>query len=113
MKASKVSRSRLGPTSCAALILLLGACGSSWVQITPEGRQVSLATTAQIATCDRIGQANVNAIDNIGFVQRSARQLQEELVSLARNEAGVMGGNRVVAESTIRDGRQSFGVFRC
>lgn len=94
-------------------LLLLAGCGNSWVQLTPEGQRVTLATPAQVTNCGRVGVANVQAIDNIGFVQRSARQLQEELVSLARNEAGMMGGNRVVPESTISDGRQSFGVFHC
>lgn len=93
--------------------LFLSACGNSWVQLTPEGQGVTLATPSQVTQCGRVGVANVNAIDNIGFVQRSARQLQDELVNLARNEAGMMGGNRVVPESTISDGRQSFGIFHC
>lgn len=97
----------------ATTSLLLVACGNSWVQLTPQGQQVQLATTAQISNCQRAGTANVNAADSIGFVQRSARQLQEELVTLARNEAGNIGGNRVVPESTINDGRQTFGIFRC
>tara|TARA_R110002072_G_scaffold142853_1_gene288468 strand:+ start:30159 stop:30491 length:333 start_codon:yes stop_codon:yes gene_type:complete len=91
----------------------LSACSSSWVQLSPQGQQVSLATAAEVTNCTRLGTANVSAADNIGFVQRSARRLQEELVSLARNEAGALGGNRVAPESTINDGRQTFGVFRC
>ena len=91
----------------------LGACSSSWVQVTPEGQGVRVATTQDIASCTRVGTANVNAVDNIGFVQRGAARLQEELISLARNEGGRLGGNRVVPESTIEDGRQTFGVFRC
>ena len=93
--------------------LALGACSSSWVQVTPEGQGVRVATTQDIASCTRVGTANVNAMDNIGFVQRGAARLQEELISLARNEGGRLGGNRVVPESTIEDGRQTFGVFRC
>lgn len=93
--------------------LALGACSSSWVQVTPEGQGVRVATTQDIASCTRVGTANVNAVDNIGFVQRGAARLQEELISLARNEGGRLGGNRVVPESTIEDGRQTFGVFRC
>lgn len=92
--------------------LTLGAC-SSWVQVTAEGQGVRVATTQDIASCTRVGTANVNAMDNIGFVQRGAARLQEELISLARNEGGRLGGNRVVAESTIDEGRQTFGVFRC
>ncbi|MEX0738600.1 MAG: DUF4156 domain-containing protein [Pseudohongiella sp.] len=96
-----------------AIALILAACGNSWVQITPEGERVSLATAADIGNCQRVGVANVNALDSIGFVNRGANRLQEELVSLARNEAGEIGGNRVVPESTIDEGRQTFGIYRC
>ena len=97
----------------AAITLLLTACGNSWVQLSPEGERVSLATAAEIGNCQRIGVANVNALDSIGFVNRGANRLQEELVSLARNEAGDINGNRVVPESTINEGRQTFGIYRC
>ncbi len=97
----------------AGLLMTLAACGNTWVQITPEGRNVQLATAAQVGGCTRVGTANVNALDNIGFVQRGANRLQEELVDLARNEGGRLGGNRVVPESTIDEGRQTFGVYRC
>lgn len=97
----------------AGLLMTLAACGNTWVQITPEGQNVQLATAAQVGGCTRVGTANVNALDNIGFVQRGANRLQDELVGLARNEGGRLGGNRVVPESTIDDGRQTFGVYRC
>lgn len=107
-------KSRVHLLAAAGLLSLLGACGSSnWVQVTPEGSAVSLATTAEVAHCTRIGSANVNALDNIAFIQRGANILQRELVRLARNEGGRLGGNRVVPESVIDEGRQSFGVFRC
>jgi hypothetical protein len=91
----------------------LTGCRTEWVQLTPEGEQVSLASPEEVADCRRLGTTIANAADSIGFVQRSARQLQNELVRLARNEAGLMDGNRIVAESTIADGRQTFGVHLC
>tara|TARA_R100001039_G_C1809570_1_gene82339 strand:+ start:457 stop:780 length:324 start_codon:yes stop_codon:yes gene_type:complete len=94
------------------LIFLASAC-SSWVQLTPAGEQVSLATAAEVTSCRRIGVTNVNALDSIGFVDRGASRLQAELVDLARNEAGEDGGNRIVPESTINEGRQTFGIYRC
>lgn len=105
------SRARL--PVLGVMVLILAACSSSWVQLTPEGQRVSLATAAQISNCRRVGVANVNAIDSIAFVNRGANRLQEELVSLARNEAGEAGGNRVVPESTINEGRQTFGIYQC
>lgn len=100
----------LAALSAAATIT---ACRTEWVQLIPEGEQVSLATPAEVAECRRLGSTTVNGTDSIAFVQRSARQLQEELVRLARNEAGLMDGNRIVPESTIVDGRQTFGVHKC
>lgn len=91
----------------------LMACSSNWVQLTPQAQNVSVATPAQVASCSRVGTANVMATDSIAFVNRSARQLQEDLLRLARNEAGDLNGNRVVVESPINDGRQTFGVYRC
>lgn len=106
--ASSVRRSVLG-----AVALMLAACGNSWVQVTPEGDSVSVATAAEVTNCRRIGVANVNALDSIAFVNRGASRLQEELVNLARNEAGEAGGNRVVPESVINEGRQTFGIYQC
>ena len=39
--------------------------------------------------------------------------MQDELLRLARNEAGSMGGNAIVPESVIEEGRQTFGVYSC
>ena len=47
------------------------------------------------------------------FVPRGSEKVQDELVDLARNEAGVMGGNAIVADSSIEDGRQRFVVYSC
>lgn len=90
----------------------LSAC-ASWVQVTSAGQGVSVATPNQVSACTRLGSSTTNALDGIGFIDRSATRLQEELISLARNEAGDMGGNRIVVESPINEGKQSFGVYRC
>ncbi len=100
--------------SISALSALMLGCGASnWVQLTAPARQVSLALPAQVSSCTRIGTSTANALDKVAFLQRGSQKLQEELVTLARNEAADMGGNRVVAESVIAEGRQTFGVFRC
>ncbi|MEC8859431.1 MAG: DUF4156 domain-containing protein [Pseudomonadota bacterium] len=95
------------------IIAAMTACSSNWVQLSAAGQSVSVVPASEVRNCNRLGTANVNAADNIAFVQRGANTLQEELTILARNEAGAMGGNRVTPESTIEEGRQTFGVFRC
>lgn len=100
------------------IVTIIGICAlasacSSWVQVTPAGRLVSVATPSEVSSCTRVGSSTANALSRIAFVQRGSEMLQEELISLARNEAGDMGGNRVVVESPISEGKQTFGVYRC
>ncbi|MDX1491864.1 MAG: DUF4156 domain-containing protein [Pseudohongiellaceae bacterium] len=98
--------------SLTIIASLLTACGS-WVQVTSAGQNVSVASPSEVSNCTRIGSSTSNALDKIGFIDRSGNKLQEELINLARNEAGDMGGNRIVIESPISEGTQSFGIYRC
>lgn len=102
----------LKPALLISLCTVLGACGS-WVNVTSAGRLVSVATPAQVSNCERVGSSTTNALSKIVFVERGTAKLQKELLDLARNEAGDMGGNRIVVETPITDGRQSFGVYLC
>jgi hypothetical protein len=90
----------------------LSACGN-WVNLTAAGRLVTVATPTEVTSCRRIGTSTANALSEIVFVERGSSKLQAELIDLARNEAADMGGNRIVVESPITDGRQSFGVYSC
>lgn len=97
--------------SLSLLSLTLTAC--TWVQLTSEGEGVRLAGAAQVANCERIGSATARTLGEIVTVERGGGKLQTELLTLARNEAGRMGGNTVVPESLINDGQQSYGVYTC
>ncbi|MBL4581524.1 MAG: DUF4156 domain-containing protein [Gammaproteobacteria bacterium] len=89
----------------------LSAC--TWVQLTTEGENVSLLAVDRISNCERIGRATAKTLGKIVTIQRGGERLQEELLTLARNEAGRMGGNTVVPESLIDGGEQDFGVYNC
>lgn len=95
----------------ATIFTLLSGC--TWVQLTSEGQGVRVATAGEISSCTRIGRTNAQTLSRITVVQRGGEKLQEELTTLARNEAGSMGGNTIVPESIIDEGQQSFGVYRC
>lgn len=95
----------------AALALTLSAC--TWVQLTSEGEGVRLAGARLVENCDRIGSATARTLGEIVTVERGGGKLQNELLTLARNEAGRMGGNTIVPESLINDGQQAFGVYNC
>lgn len=96
-------------------VLLLSAAISSctWVGVAVEGENVRLAQASEVGDCSRLGRTRSKTLNKIVGIGRGADKLQEELVVLARNEGGVMGGNVIVAESLIEEGEQSFGVYSC
>lgn len=95
------------------LALALSNCSSSWVQLTTEGQGVVQLPLPSASNCTRIGSTRSSTLNKMLFLDRNSARLELELVTLARNEAGTMGGNAVVAESVITDGQQRFGVYRC
>ena len=97
------------------LILLPSLCLSActWVTVTSEGAGVKSLTAAQAQGCNRLGQTHSQTVDKIAFVKRSNRKQKEELEKLAKNEAANMGGNAIVADTKIVDGRQTFIIYKC
>jgi hypothetical protein len=94
-----------------ALATCLHAC--TWVKPTPEGEKVRVARAHEIRDCARKGEVASILKSRIAGFERKPGKVAGELEALARNEAALMGGDTVVAESPVKDGRQLFGVYRC
>jgi hypothetical protein len=93
---------------CAAMV---GAC--TWVKPTPAGELVRVAPASDVANCARKGKVTVSVKNRVSGVERKPTKVATELATLARNEASLLGGDTVVAESSVADGRQVFGVYHC
>lgn len=94
-----------------ALLPALHAC--TWVKPTPEGAKVVVSDGAGVNHCERKGEVASILKSRVGAYERNATKVAGELETLARNEAALMGGDTVVAESNVKDGRQVFGVYKC
>ncbi len=94
---------------CSSLIL--SSC--TWVKITSKGESVRLVQSIKtVESCKKLGTVNTKVVNQIIF-HRDADKVAGELADLARNEAGLMGGDTIVPVSEIVDGRRSFGVYQC
>lgn len=92
-------------------VAVVGAC--AWVELSDQGEAVRVARPGQVADCRRLGEATASVLDKVAFMKRSRDRQARELETLARNEAGAMGGNAIVATSDVEDGRRTFTVYRC
>jgi len=106
-----MDRRVLTPALPLILGLLLSAC--NWVDLTPEGESVMVREASAVSSCERIGRVTARTRDEIARVDRGAETLQNELLVLARNEAGNLGGDTIVPDSVIQDGTQVFNVYNC
>jgi hypothetical protein len=96
---------------CATALLALGAC--TWVKPSVQSHQVVLATQAQIVNCVKKGITTSKTLSKITLIPRSNDKVYSELVMLAKNEAVILGGDTVVPEGIMKEGSQTFGVYRC
>lgn len=98
----------------AMIVTLVGSIGAcTWVKTTPEGEPVRVASAADVTDCERQGKVTVSLKNRVAGVERKPTKVAEELATLARNEGAALGGNTVVAETTVKEGSQVFGVYQC
>ena len=108
-------RIRIAPARALAVttafVSLASAC--TWVALEPAAELVRLADVEAVSGCEPIGKVNTTTAHRAGPFRRSQVKVQEELATLARNEAAQMGGDTVAGITEIRDGSRTFRVYRC
>jgi hypothetical protein len=94
-----------------AAAALLPAC--TWVKLTSEGQRVRVAGAAEVAHCQKVGVTTSSTKNVVAGFERSDERVREELEFLARNAAADLQGDTIAPAGEPRDGRQTFGVYRC
>ena len=114
----RFTRSFAGSRARAVGTGLLGAAalcaaGCAGVDLERDGERVTLREPGQVAaSCQKIGTVSARTLSRVVF-RRSEEKIAAELATLARNEAGKLGGDTIAANSPVAEGKQSFDVFRC
>ena len=95
-------------------LLVVGlVAGCSSVELTPQGKKVRLLSPQEVGKCRYIGKVSSSVTASVGIVTRDEDVVREEIETNARNSAGSMDGDSLVSSSPIKDGKQSFDVYRC
>jgi hypothetical protein len=95
----------------ATIALTLSAC--SWVQVTTNGQAVRLVQTKNdVSSCKELG-STTTAVMSKFFIERDHDKVARELADLARNTAAEMNGDTIVPTSPIKDGKRTFGIYKC
>jgi hypothetical protein len=96
------------------VVLALGVCACTWVPMETGAAGVRvLAMGASTAGCTKLGEIEGNVTDRVAVYQRNPLRVQEELETMARNEAVGLGANTVLPIEAAHDGRQRYTAWRC
>ena len=95
----------------AFIVLLISSC--TWIKLTPDGEKARVLTKAEVVNCKMLGKTTVSLKATIAGFERNAEKVKKELETLARNHAVDLKGDTVVPESEIKNGQQSFAIYRC
>lgn len=93
------------------IFALLGGC--SFVELTPEGKNVRVLGRNDVANCQHVGSTTASVVDKVAGLKRKEHIVKENLEILARNAATNMGGDTIVPASKIDRGKQTFNVYKC
>jgi len=105
-------RVRLGFV-CLAACLAGPVLGCTWVPLTAAGEQVQLASPKFVEGCEQVGKTRAKTKPTVLGFKRDEATIREELRSLARNDAAVMGGTNVAPLEPVKDGTQLYGIYVC
>lgn len=104
---------RKGTFIVLSTILLASTSACTWVKLSSEGHDVSVAFEEDVINCQLKGQTTVNLKSTIAGLDRSHKKVKKELRTLGRNSAVNIGGDTIVAASEIENGKQTFNVYLC
>lgn len=100
------------PIACFLIAVSASAC--TWVPIEQGGKAVRVLPQGQVpAGCQQQGEVVVSVKNKVGFLHRNPLKVQDELETLARNEAPSAGANAIQAQGQPSDGEQRFSAWRC
>jgi len=95
------------------VLLSLTLCSCTWVRLTKEGELVMVKTEDEVTECNRVAKTNASLRSRVMGIDRDDEKVKQELETLGRNAAVEYGGNTIVPITEIKDGTQSFAVYKC
>lgn len=102
---------KLNHTALFLAVFCLPAC--TWVEPTKEGGQVTLVKPFNVNACEKLGTTTATVTHKVGIITRGEETVTEELVTVAKNRAGEMGGDSIVANGPAKEGVMSFDIYKC
>ena len=90
----------------------IAATSCTWVHMAPGASAVKVVSGPP-AGCEKRGEVEVSVKDSVAFYDRNPLRVQEELETLARNEAPGLGADTVQPLGPPSAGSQRYAAWKC
>ncbi|MEM7097400.1 MAG: DUF4156 domain-containing protein [Pseudomonadota bacterium] len=97
-------------TSAATICLAVAGC--TFVSLSEKGADVVQMQPADVLNCTTVGVVSTSTQDKV-VISRGDAKVREELLVLARNQAGELGANAIVPIDQPIEGKQNFRAYQC
>lgn len=96
----------------ALLTLTYIVAGCTWVNLTESGSAVQIGYAGNVQQCEHMGVVFASTQAKV-VLERDGAKVQEELHTLARNNAASLGATNILLHGLPEEGVQSFNAYRC
>ncbi len=103
-------------TAMIALVpLLLGVngCASKMIGVHDGAERVSMADANQVGNCQSKGKTTLSVLAKVGFITRSAEDVEVNLTQMAINDAVDAGADTVVKGESTALGSRAYTLYKC
>ena len=98
----------------AILLVAFVTTACTYNKQTRAGERVELVKPVYTTTCKYLGTVEARVTTIIGGITvMGEKKTEKELLNIAKNNAAEMHGDTLVKKSGVRNGRQTFKVYRC
>jgi len=108
-----LSKNILLASAMLPLFFTMGGCASKLIGERVGADLVMLKEATQVGHCKPLGKTHVSVLSKVGFITRSAEDVEANLLQLARNAAVDKNGDTVVKGNSTEYGKRTFDIYKC
>jgi hypothetical protein len=109
----KKSMARIAPRVTVFLVFLSVLSGCTMIQPVPGAEAVVVGDPFKIENCALRGSATASVVHKVGFLERLPEVVEDDLARVAANTAVELGGDTIVPQGAVSEGRRKFSVYKC
>mgnify|MGYP000026391136 CR=1 FL=1 len=99
-------------SACISFLFLLMTGCAKYVDINPGSDEILLVTKKPVG-CISKGTVDVTALAEIAYVERSEKNINKDLLQLAKNSAIKVKANTIIKSNSPKPGEATFSMYKC